>query len=128
MSQKLTYADAGVDYGLIDEFKRAALRTSEGTQYNCKRQGYQEISSSRGEPTFLTDIGDVYLAHTIETLGTKSLVADEMCRLDSISIYYQAIGIDLVAAVVNDVITAGALPISFAVFLGTGDSKLFNDT
>jgi len=41
--------------------------------------------------------------------------------------YYDAIAIDTVATIVNDLITCGALPVSVAMHAGVGDSEWFAD-
>jgi phosphoribosylformylglycinamidine cyclo-ligase len=59
-------------------------------------------------------------------LGTKNLVADAVYGHTN-HCYYHNIGIDTVAAIVNDLITCGALPISVAMHAAVGDSNWFAD-
>lgn len=126
MIKKMTYAEAGVDYDAMDPFKRMAQRRARLTAKNIRRFGFSEVKMSRGESVYLIETPDSYLAHTEEGLGTKNLVADIMYRLTGKS-YYVQIAQDTVAAIVNDMITLGALPLSVAMHLAVGDSNWFTD-
>lgn len=124
--EKMTYSGVGVDYDAMDLFKRTAQRTARDTARNIKRLGLSEVEMSRGESVYLIETPSSYLAHVEEGLGTKNLVADEMHRLTGKS-YYGRIAQDDVAAIVNDMIPLGALPISVAMHLAVGDSNWFSD-
>ncbi|OGL86147.1 hypothetical protein A3I40_01760 [Candidatus Uhrbacteria bacterium RIFCSPLOWO2_02_FULL_48_12] len=126
MTEKMTYAGVGVDYDAMNLFKRTAQRTARDTAKNIKRLGFSEVKMSRGESAYLIETPSSYLAHVEEGLGTKNLVADEMNRLTGKS-YYDHIAQDAVAAIVNDMITLGALPISVAMHLAVGSSVWFKD-
>ncbi len=126
MSQKMTYADTGVNYDAMDPFKRLAQLAARETANNITRLGLSEVETSRGESVYLIETPDSYLAHVEEGLGTKNLVADEMYRLTGKS-YYDQIAQDTVAMIVNDMITLGALPLSVAMHLAVGDSSWFDD-
>ena len=80
---------------------------------------------SRGESVYLIETPDSYIAQVHEGLGTKNLVADAMAGLDN-TLYYDKIAQDTVAAIVNDMITLGALPLSVAMHLAVGDSNWFH--
>ena len=79
MTEKMTYAAAGVDYEAMDPFKRLAQRAARETAKNILRLGFSEVEMSRGESAYLMDAGDHYVAHVEEGLGTKDLVADAIC-------------------------------------------------
>lgn len=122
----LTYAAAGVNYDRLDHFKRlcqSAARTTLGVEF---MHGYRDVAASRGDSAFLLEADDHFLAHVEEGLGTKNLIADAMAKLTG-KTYYDAIAIDTVATIVNDLITCGALPVSVAMHAGVGDSEWFAD-
>ncbi len=123
---RLTYEQAGVDYGTLDSFKRACQRHAAQTAGELAKSGYREVPGVRGESAYLVEMADAFLAHVEEGLGTKNLVADAMRQLTGED-YYQAIGIDTVATIVNDLVTLGAMPISVAMHAAVGDSSWFSD-
>jgi phosphoribosylformylglycinamidine cyclo-ligase len=123
----LTYQESGVNYGPLDAFKRACQRAGSGTVANLKNHGLVEPPGVRGESAYLVEGADEYLAHVEEGLGTKNLVTDAMLELTGKS-YYANIGIDVVATIVNDLVTTGALPISVAMHAAVGDSAWFANT
>ena len=129
MAEKMTYAGVGVNYDAMDPFKRMAQLAGRETRDNIKRLNsgeFREVEMSRGESVYLIEAAKSYLAHVEEGLGTKNLVADSMYRITGKS-YYDNIAEDTVAMIVNDMITLGALPLSVAMHLATGDSKWFDD-
>jgi phosphoribosylformylglycinamidine cyclo-ligase len=123
----LTYEGSGVDYGPLDDFKRACQRAAASTSSALQQHGLTEPPAIRGESAYLIESPDEYLAHVEEGLGTKNLVADAMLELTGKS-YYANIGIDTVATIVNDLGTTGALPISIAMHAAVGDSAWFANT
>src|SRR5689334_23381986 len=122
----LTYEQTGVDYGPLDAFKRACQRAAATTTSALGRHGMSEPARVRGESAYLLEGPDAYLAHVEEGLGTKNLVADAV-RARSGKSHYRAIGIDVVATIVNDLITCGALPVSLAMHAAVGDASFFGD-
>src|ERR1700691_4799525 len=120
----LTYQSSGVDYGPLDAFKRACQRAAVTTAGALKSHGMTEPAGIRGESAYLIETPEEFLAHVEEGLGTKNLVADAMLELTGKS-YYANIGIDIVATIVNDLATTGALPISVAMHAAVGDSAWF---
>jgi phosphoribosylformylglycinamidine cyclo-ligase len=123
----LTYEGSGVDYGPLDDFKRACQGAAASTSSALKQHGLSEPVAIRGESAYLIESSDEFLAHVEEGLGTKNLVADAMLELTGKS-YYANIGIDTVATIVNDLVTTGALPISVAMHAAVGDSAWFANT
>ncbi len=125
-NDKLTYTGSGVNYDLMDPFKRQAQLAARETANTLLRFGYKEIEASRGESAYLVDIGNMILAIVEEGLGTKNIVADNYDEAQTRS-SYATIAQDTVAMIVNDMITLGALPVSVAMHLAVGDSRWFND-
>ena len=109
--QPLDYHSAGVNYDVLDEFKRHCQRSAATTTSQLAQHGITEPAGIRGESAYLLETPDEYLAHVEEGLGTKNLVADAMGDLTGKS-FYGNVGIDTVATIVNDLITTGALPVS----------------
>jgi phosphoribosylformylglycinamidine cyclo-ligase len=122
----LSYEQSGVRYDALDAFKRACQREAATTTGALAAHGFSEPRGIRGESAYLIETPDAYLAHVEEGLGTKNLVADAMGELTGRS-YYENIGIDTVATIVNDLVTTGALPVSVAMHAGVGDSAWFDD-
>ena len=122
----LSYESSGVRYDQLDAFKRACQVAARTTAGLLKDHGYAEPATTRGESAYLIEAADHYLAHVEEGLGTKNLVADAVYAATRRS-FYREIGIDLVATIVNDLITCGALPIAVAMHAAVGDSEWFAD-
>src|SRR3954469_4331746 len=126
MAAKLTYESSGVNYDVLDAFKRACQREAATTTPALAVHDMTEPSGIRGESAYLIETPDAFLAHVEEGLGTKNLVADAMLEQTG-KRFYANIGIDTVATIVNDMITTGALPISVAMHAAVGDSSWFDD-
>jgi phosphoribosylformylglycinamidine cyclo-ligase len=122
----LTYEASGVDYGALDGFKRACQQAAGSTVDALAAHGLREPAGVRGESAYLVETDDAYLAHVEEGLGTKNLVADAVYASTGRS-FYRAIGVDTVATIVNDLITAGALPLVVAMHAAVGDAAWFTD-
>jgi len=120
----LSYGQTGVNYDVLDAFKRACQRAAGTTCAALALHQLVEPAGVRGESAYLLETANEYLAHVEEGLGTKNLVADAMLKLTGRS-YYRAIGIDTVATIVNDCVTCGALPVAVAMHAGVGDVKWF---
>ena len=122
----LSYEDSGVRYEPLDAFKRTCQRAAAATAAGLAAHGYREPAAVRGEPAYLMEAADHYLAHVEEGLGTKNLVADAMQAATG-RCFYREIGLDVVATIVNDLVTCGALPLSVAMHAAVGDSGWFAD-
>ena len=125
-SGTLSYAQAGVDYALIDPLKISAQRAAAATAAHLAGHGFSEVLASRGESAYVVDVGPFYLASIIECLGSKALVADEMAALTGRS-WYGAIAQDTIAMAVNDLITVGATPLVVQAYWAAGGSDWFAD-
>ncbi len=126
MPKKLDYKTAGVDYDVLDAFKRACQQAAAGTVENLTRHGFSEPPAIRGESAYLMEAADAYYAHVEEALGTKILVADAMYRLTGRS-FYRNVAIDDVATIANDLCACGALPATIAMYAAVGDNDYFTD-
>ena len=121
----LSYENSGVNYDVLDAFKRACQKAAATTSGALQQHNLKEPAAVRGESAYLLEAADQFLAHVEEGLGTKNLVADAMLELTGKS-FYRNIGIDTVATIVNDLITCGALPISVAMHAAVGDAAWFS--
>jgi len=122
----LSYESSGVRYDQLDAFKRACQKAARATAGELAAHGYAEPATTRGESAYLIEGKDHFLAHVEEGLGTKDLVADAVYAQTG-ECYYDAIAIDTVATIVNDLVTCGARPISVAMHAAVGDSGWFSD-
>lgn len=129
--KKMTYAGVGVDYGAMDPFKRMAQLAGRETAGNIARFGFSEVEWSRGESCYLVETPWGYIGFVVEGLGTKSLVADALCQLatqmESCTgrTFYDQVAICNAAMAFNDLITLGALPVSYSQYLAVGDGEWF---
>ncbi len=118
------YAQAGVDYAVLDGAKRAALSAAAATLDLPAARGASVLAESVGEPAALVDLGGRHLAVVLECLGTKSTVAlevDEALGLDR----FADVGVDAVAAIVNDLCCVGAVPLTLNAYFATGSSRWY---
>ena len=122
----LSYESSGVRYDELDAFKRACQQAASSTAGLLAAHGYREPATTRGESAYLIEAADHFLAHVEEGLGTKNLVADAYYAATGRG-FYREIGIDLVATIVNDLATCGALPMAVAMHAAVGDSSWFRD-
>jgi phosphoribosylformylglycinamidine cyclo-ligase len=107
---KLTYQQTGDNYDTKDPIKILAQSAAKATAINLTQANCKEVSETRGESAFVWDQGDCYMASVIEGLGTKNLVADRL-RSATSKTYYDVIGHDTVATIINDLISVGAKPL-----------------
>jgi phosphoribosylformylglycinamidine cyclo-ligase len=66
------------------------------------------------------------MASVIEGLGTKNLVADEMRKITN-KTYYDVIGHDTVATIINDLVTVGATPLVIHAYWAVEDNSWLSD-
>ncbi len=117
--ESAAYRDAGVDYATLDAAKRAALAAARATGSAALVAGARFVEESRGEPAQLVEVGPQRFGFVLECLGTKSMLAgafEEQTGADR----FAAIGYDTVAAVVNDLVCVGALPLLVNAYFATG--------
>jgi phosphoribosylformylglycinamidine cyclo-ligase len=125
--QKITYSQSGVNYEALDPIKKLAQTAALETGAHLVKNGFQEVTETRGESAYVWQQGDTYMASVIEGLGTKNMVADGMQQVTGKS-YYETIGHDTVASIVNDLISVGAKPLVIHAYWAVGDSKWLEDT
>lgn len=117
------YRASGVDYDVLDGAKRTALRAVRSLLALPSARGSRVEEDSIGEPAQLIEVGGVLLATVLECLGTKSLIARDAERLGLDR--WHSVGVDTVAAVLNDLACAGAVPLTFNAYLATGSSSFY---
>src|SRR3954469_5073348 len=115
------YTKAGIDYDVLDESKRAAIRNAEATSPLIAAHGGRVIEQSRGASAFVLEIGGQQLAFVVEGLGTKSILSRQWLEQTGED-RFADVGVDAVAAIVNDVASVGALPFVVNAYFATGGS------
>lgn len=125
--KKISYSRSGVDYDLLDPMKKMAQAKGLATALNIKKTGIKEMVYSRGESAYILESDDCYFALVEEGLGTKNLIADEMRKVTG-KTYYDNIAQDTVAAIINDLITVGAKPLTILAYWAVGNSSWWKDT
>ncbi|AKA48079.1 phosphoribosylaminoimidazole synthetase [uncultured archaeon] len=80
-------------------------------QLKFKREDFRTIGSFGGF-TSLVDLGNFAVSINTDGVGTKTMIAEEANRWDTV-------GIDCIAMNVNDAITAGSEPIAMVDYLST---------
>ncbi|HSX18591.1 MAG TPA: AIR synthase related protein [Candidatus Saccharimonadales bacterium] len=124
--KKITYGQVGDNYMTKDPIKKLAQISASQTAVNLKKRGFLELSESRGESAFVWKQGDTYMASMIEGLGTKNLIADETRKLTG-KTYYDVIGNDTIAYIINDLITVGAKPLVVHAYWAIEDNSWLED-
>jgi phosphoribosylformylglycinamidine cyclo-ligase len=138
------YRQAGVDYAVLDAGKRDALGEALATSHWLAAAGGRALDASRGEPAFVLRFAGSTLAFVLETLGTKSMLAREYEEATdagqtrgaetgdaragdapSAVNHFADIAYDTVAAVLNDLICVGALPLVLNAYFATGSSSWY---
>jgi len=127
----ITYSQSGVNYQNLDPAKKLAQDAAQKTSKNLKSKGYEEISDTRGESAFVWEPirqaqgkQGFLMASVIEGLGTKNFVADITAKVTG-KTYYDIIGHDTVAMIINDLITVGAKPLTINAYWAVGQSDWF---
>lgn len=123
----ITYSQSGVNYQNLDPAKKLAQDGALKTSKNLEINGFPEISDTRGESAFVWKQGNILMATVIEGLGTKNLVADIVSKITN-KTYYDVIGHDTVATIINDLISVGAKPLTINAYWAVGKSDWFKYT
>lgn len=127
VKSKITYAQVGDDYDTKDPIKKLAQTAAKQTAEEMAKKSYREISDTRGESAFVfATLNNQFTASVIEGLGTKNLVADEMRKITG-KTYYDVIGHDTVATIINDLTTVGAKPMVIHAYWGVEDNSWLQD-
>jgi len=126
-TRKITYSQVGDNYGTKDPVKKSAQTAAKATGVHLKKYGFGEVSDTRGESAYVWEQESVLMATVIEGLGTKNLVADEMKKITG-KTYYDVIGHDTVATIINDLITVGATPLTIHAYWAVENNNWLQDT
>ena len=120
------YEQAGVDYSSLDAAKLMMLQAASATSSGLTRWKGRALEDTRGEPAFVFEVGRHSLAVVLECLGTKSVLAQNYLEQTGNN-RFEAVGYDAVAAIVNDLICVGALPVTLSAYFATGSSAWYED-
>lgn len=118
----ITYSQVGDNYDTKDPIKKLAQIAAAKTGVNLEKRGFEEIGGSRGESAFVWKQGNILMASVIEGLGTKNLIADIVRKITG-KTYYDVIGHDTVATVINDLVTVGARPLVIHAYWAIEDNE-----
>ena len=124
---KITYEKSGVSYQSLDPAKKLAQIAAHKTSKNLIKAGFKEITDTRGESAYVWQQGTVFMASVIEGLGTKNLVADHVSKISPGRTYYDVIGHDTVATIINDLIAVGAQPLVVHAYWAVGSDTWFQN-
>lgn len=125
MTKKILYSKVGDDYDTKDPIKKLAQQYARQTVIK-KSPTFNEYPQSRGESAYVWKIDNTLMASVVEQLGTKNLVADEMRKITG-KTYYDIIGHDTVATIINDLITVGAKPLVLHALWAFQDNSWLED-
>ncbi len=123
--KKISYSKVGDNYDTKDPIKKLAQVAARQTKIS--EADFKEITDTRGESAFVWQQGAALMASVVEGLGTKNLVADEMRKITG-KTYYDVIGYDTVATIINDLITVGAKPRVVHAYWAIEDNGWLQDT
>lgn len=124
--KRLNYSNVGDNYDTKDPVKKLAQHAAATTAKHLKSKGFPEVKDSRGESAFVWRQGKQYMASVVEGLGTKSLIADAMQKVTK-KTYYDAVGYDTVATIINDLTTVGATPLVLHAYWAIEDNSWLLD-
>lgn len=130
-----SYRDAGIDYDTLDAGKRDALTAALATSPLLAAHGGLAVDASRGEPAFVFELGGRTFGFVLEGLGTKSVIARQVAQgggdtgaaVGAGAAGFAAVAQDTVAAIVNDLVCVGALPLVVNAYFATGDSGWYGN-
>ncbi len=129
--KSITYSQVGDNYDTKDPIKKLAQTAARNTGKNLLQHGFSEVSDSRGESAFVWKQGNILMASVVEGLGTKNLIADAMRKIvnseRSRRTYYDIVGHDTVATIINDLITVGAKPLVVHAYWAIEDNAWLQD-
>ncbi|NLT04842.1 MAG: phosphoribosylformylglycinamidine cyclo-ligase [Solirubrobacterales bacterium] len=120
------YAAAGVDYSTLDAGKRLALTEALASSAALAAHGGRALDVSRGEPAFVFEFDGRAFAFVMEGLGTKAVASRQVAEQLGIN-RFDAVAVDTVAAIVNDLCCVGALPLVVNAYFATGSSDWYRN-
>jgi len=124
--KKITYSQVGDNYATKDPIKKLAQTEAKKTGAHLHKHGFREISDTRGGSAYVWEQRNILMAAVVEGLGTKNLAADAMRKLTG-KTYYDVIGHDTVATIINDLITVGASPLSIHAYWAIENNSWLQD-
>lgn len=128
---KSTYAQSGVDYSIMEPFKRAMIAAGKQTlKFPNRHEVYihEDVIHSHGAVYEYKGMQTHAWCKTQEDLGNKNWIAEWMYQNSGTKkTYYDGIAIDTALMVVNDVIAQGAMPVVFTDQIEVGNSEWFAD-
>src|SRR3989344_117158 len=124
--KSITYGQVGDNYDTKDPIKKLAQTAAVKTAINLKKRGFEEVPETRGESAFVWKQGNTYMATMVEGLGTKNLVADETRKITG-KTYYDIIGNDTIAYIINDLVSSGARPLTIHAYWAIEDNSWLQD-
>jgi phosphoribosylformylglycinamidine cyclo-ligase len=116
-----SYRSAGVDYDKLDAAKRMAITAGRQTEPYLQGLGFTGVPASRGQSAYVFRQGPNYFASVLECLGTKSVLAREYLDKGGQD-HFDHVAYDTVAAVLNDLVSVGALPLVVHAYFAAGAS------
>jgi phosphoribosylformylglycinamidine cyclo-ligase len=120
------YQASGVDYDLLDVGKRDAVQAALATSHWLAARGGLALDRSRGESAFVFELAGRFFGFVMEGLGTKSVIAQQYYEATGEN-RFDAVAIDAVGAIVNDLCSVGALPLVANAYFATGGSNWYTD-
>jgi phosphoribosylformylglycinamidine cyclo-ligase len=145
VSANARYREAGVDYDKLDSAKRIAMAAAHATIAQKKGEEsrpkddrrYHAVTDShsvdveaelrsQGQSAFVFKANGLTLASVLECVGTKSVIARAYLDGGGANCF-ASIGIDGVAAAVNDLVSVGALPLVVHAYFATAESTWYDD-
>lgn len=129
---------SGVNYGSLDQFKKAAREGALSTEINLSLwHNSVVVPGCRGQSAFLIDttiempsMATAFVLRTggtPEGIGTKPLVAQAWQKLTGDYLPWRNIGLSSVAVMVNDAATMGLFVTIVEMHLAVKDGKWFKD-
>ena len=124
-TKKISYGQVGDDYYTKDPIKKMAQAAARQTI--IKNSDFSEITDTRGESAFVWQQSQTLFASVVEGLGTKNLIADDMRKVTG-KTYYDVVGHDTVATIINDLVTVGAKPRVVHAYWAIEDNSWLQDS
>jgi len=113
---KIDYRSAGVDIDAGNEAIDRIKNKVRSTFSNNVLAGVGGFGSLFDLKPILKDYSDPVMVQSIDGVGTKTIIARKMNKFDTI-------GIDLVSACANDIVTMGARPLTFLDYIANDTLK-----
>jgi phosphoribosylformylglycinamidine cyclo-ligase len=120
------YGATGVDYEVLDSGKRLALSAALSTSAMLAQRGGRSIDESRGQSAFVFEFGGRSFGFVVEGLGTKAIIARRHLEQTGEN-RFADVAYDTVAAIVNDLVSTGALPLVVNAYFATGNARWLED-